>query len=88
LPSLDVESLSSLVAAFSSDDDRAVVAAMDLVAEQCQIHLIPVVMLFHPSRAVVLRALELFEQHRRSGFVWALDRLRQSPTTLMSEPRL
>jgi hypothetical protein len=77
LPSLDVESLTSLVAAFSSDDERAVVAAMDLVAEQRQIHLIPVVMLFHPSRAVVLRALELFEQHRRSGFVWALDRLRQ-----------
>jgi hypothetical protein len=77
LPSLDVESLTSLVAAFSSDDDRAVVAAMDLVAEQHQIQVIPVVMLFHPSTSVVLRALELFEQHRRSGFVWAVDRLRQ-----------
>ena len=77
LPSLDVESLTSLVAAFSSEDDRAVVAAMDLVAEQRQIQVIPVVMLFHPSSSVVLRALELFEQHRRSGFVWVLDRLRQ-----------
>ena len=77
LPSLDVELLTSLVAAFSSDDDRAVVAAMDLVAEQRQIQVIPVVMLFHPSSSVVLRALELFEQHRRSGFIWALDRIRQ-----------
>jgi HEAT repeat protein len=77
LPSLDVESLTSLVAAFSSEDDRAVVSAMNLVAEQRQIDVIPVVMLFHPSTSVVLRALELFERHGRSGFVWALDRLRE-----------
>jgi AAA family ATP:ADP antiporter len=74
---LDVESLTSLVAAFSSDDDRAVLAAMDLVAEQREVQIIPVVMLFHPSKAVVLRALELFERHQRGGFVWALDRLRR-----------
>jgi AAA family ATP:ADP antiporter len=78
LPSLDVESLTSLVAAFSSEDDRAVIAAMDLIAAQRRIDVIPVVMLFHPSSAVVLRALELFEQHRRDGFLWALERLRQS----------
>src|SRR5206468_10678845 len=76
-PDLDVESLTSLMAAFSSEDDRAVVAAMDLVADQHDVRAIPVVMLFHPSPAVVLRALELFEEHRREGFGWALDRLRR-----------
>ena len=75
-PRLNVESLASLVAAFSSDDEREVVAAMDLVAELHEVRAIPVVMLFHPSRLVVMRALDLFEQHRRDGFAWALDRLR------------
>jgi ATP:ADP antiporter, AAA family len=77
LPTMNLESLTSLVAAFSSEDDRAVVAAMDLAADQRGIAVIPVVMLFHPSRAVVLRALELFEQHRREGWGWALHRLSQ-----------
>jgi AAA family ATP:ADP antiporter len=75
-PSLDVASLSALVAAFSSDDEREVVAAMDLVASQQEVRAIPVVMLFHPSRMVILRALELFEQHNRQGFAWAVNRLR------------
>jgi hypothetical protein len=78
LPGVDLDSLTSLVAAFSSEDDAAVVAAMDLAAEQRGIQVIPVVMLFHPSRAVVLRALELFERHRRTGWGWALERLAQS----------
>ena len=77
LPGIDVESLTSLVAAFSSEDDGAVLAAMDLAAEQRGIQVIPVVMLFHPSRPVVLRALELFERHGRSGWGWALQRLAQ-----------
>jgi AAA family ATP:ADP antiporter len=76
-PGLDVASLTSLLAAFNREDERAVVAAMDLVAEERGVDTIPVVMLFHPSRAVVLRALELFEQHRRGGSTWALDRLRR-----------
>src|SRR5262249_18919428 len=76
-PMLDVDSLMSLVAAFSSDDERAVVAAMDLVAEEHHVRAIPVVMLFHPSRAVVRRALMLFERHGREGFAWAVDRLRR-----------
>ncbi len=75
-PDLDVESLSSLVAAFSSHDEREVVAAMDVVASLREVRTIPVVMLFHPSRLVVLRTLNLFEEHQRGGFVWALDRLR------------
>jgi AAA family ATP:ADP antiporter len=75
LPSMNLESLTSLVAAFSSEDDRAVLAAMDLAADQRGIEVIPVVMLFHPSRAVVLRTLQLFEQHRREGWGWARQRL-------------
>jgi AAA family ATP:ADP antiporter len=76
-PDLDVDSLGSLVAAFNNEDEREVIAALDLVAEQHEVHVIPVVMLFHPSQPVVLRTLELFEQHRREGFAWALDRLRR-----------
>jgi AAA family ATP:ADP antiporter len=75
LPSMNLESLTSLVTAFSSEDDRAVLASMDLAADQRGIEVIPVVMLFHPSRAVVLRTLQLFEQHRREGWGWALLRL-------------
>jgi AAA family ATP:ADP antiporter len=76
-PNLDVESLSSLMAAFNSEDERVVVAAMDLVAEQGEVQVIPAVMLFHPSRTVVLRNLEFFDRHQRAGSAWALERLRQ-----------
>lgn len=76
-PRLDLDSLTALVAAFSSDDEREVVTAMELVAAQGEVRTIPVVMLFHPSHEVVARALDLFEQHQRQGFAWAVDRLRK-----------
>ena len=60
LPPLDLGSLEALFAALNSADDGEVIAAMDLLAEEGRARLIPALILYHPSRTVVLRAFEIF----------------------------
>jgi HEAT repeat protein len=48
---------------------------MELLAEGGRARLIPALVLFHPSRAVVLRALEVFAAAQRTDFVSVADRL-------------
>lgn len=78
VPELDLASLEALFAALNSQDDVEVVAAMDLLAEEGRGRLIPALVLYHPSKLVVLRALELFEAERRTDFVPIADRLLSS----------
>ena len=59
-PKLNVRSISSLMTALGSEDEKEVLAAMSLLSEGGQPALLPGVMVFHPSPAVVLRALDLF----------------------------
>lgn len=59
-PDLDMASLETLIAALSNDDDHKVLAAMDLLQETERAHLIPALILYHPSPEVVVHALELF----------------------------
>jgi HEAT repeat protein len=59
LPPLDLGSLEALFAALNSADDGEVIAAMDLLAEEGRARLIPALILYHPSRTVVLRAFEI-----------------------------
>ncbi|MGE0452410.1 MAG: Npt1/Npt2 family nucleotide transporter [Vicinamibacteria bacterium] len=75
LPDLDLHSLEALFGALGSPHDTEVRGAMDLLAAQGRTRLIPALILYHPSRPVVLRALELFERSGRSDFVAIADRL-------------
>ncbi len=68
-PELDMASLETLIAALSSPDDGKVTAAMSLLHETGRTHLIPALVLYHPSPPVVLRALDLFTQARRDDFL-------------------
>jgi hypothetical protein len=75
LPALDLNSLEALFAGLNSADDTEVIASLDLLVAEGRAALIPGLILYHPSRAVVLRALEIFEASGRSDYVALADRL-------------
>lgn len=77
LADLDLHSLEALVGALSSDDDDEVRASLGLFKEHQKAHLIPALVLYHPSREVVLQALELFTFDGRKDFVPVARRLLQ-----------
>ena len=76
-PDMDLGSLETLLTHLNSADDSKVVAALDVFAEQERVHLIPALILYHPSRPVVLRALELFTLSGRQDFLAILGLLLQ-----------
>ena len=78
LPPLDLVSLEILIAALSSSDDSEVIEALDLLEAEDRARLVPALILYHPSRAVVLRALAIFERSLRQDFVVIADRLLSS----------
>lgn len=75
LPDLDLASLEAIFGALNSRDDEEVLAAMDLLRAQGKAKLIPALILYHPSRQVVMRAFELFKDARRADFLPIADRL-------------
>jgi HEAT repeat protein len=75
LPALDLGSLEALFNALNSRDDAEVTGAMELLAAGGRARLIPALILFHPSRAVVMRALDAFAAAGRTDFVPVADRL-------------
>jgi AAA family ATP:ADP antiporter len=75
LPPLDLVSLEILIAALSSSEDSEVIGALELLEAEDRARLIPALILYHPSRAVVLRALAILEKSRRTDFVVIADRL-------------
>ena len=75
LPALDLGSLEALFTALNSRDDSEVIGAMELLDAGGRARLIPALVLFHPSRTVVLRALEIFAAAERTDFVSVADRL-------------
>jgi ATP:ADP antiporter, AAA family len=79
LPPLDLGSLETLFNALNSPDDAEVMGAMDLLAEEGRAHLIPALILHHPSRPVVLRALVHFSRSARTDFLPVADRLLAHP---------
>ncbi len=82
VPDLDLSSLESLLAAMNSPNDRAVLAALDLLCEKDRAHLVPPLILYHPSADVVVRALELMAEAERTDYLPLLDRLltHENPT--------
>ena len=79
LPALDLGALEMLFAGLNSSRDGEVLASLELLAEQHRARLIPALILYHPSRDVVLRALHIFRQGGRTDFVPIADRLDRHP---------
>ena len=79
LPELDLSTLEMLFSGLNSSRDVEVLASLELLAEQHRERLIPALILYHPSRDVVLRALEIFTQRGRADFVSIADRLNGHP---------
>jgi len=75
LPMLDVSALETLFAALNSDKDPEVLGALDLLAAQDRARLVPALILYHPSKPIVLRALGLLVAEKRQDFVPIADRL-------------
>jgi AAA family ATP:ADP antiporter len=71
----DLGSLEAVFAGLNSKNDAEVVGAMDILADEGRVRLIPALILFHPSRDVVLRALDHFARSGRADFVPVADRL-------------
>ena len=75
IPELDLGALESLITALSSRKDAEVLGALDLLAAQSRRRLIPVLILYHPSKLIVLRALALLVEEGHDDFVPVADRL-------------
>jgi len=79
VPHLDLGALETLLKALNSADDAEVLTAMELLVAYQRTHLIPGLILFHPSREVVLRALEYFADSDRKNDIAILQRLQRHP---------
>jgi hypothetical protein len=66
IPDLDLASFEALVSALSSEDDSEVIAALDMFDGYGKTDLVPALILYHPSRDVVMRAFEIFARTERS----------------------
>ncbi len=75
LPQLDLSSLEALFGALNSQKDPEVLGALDLLAAQERAHLLPALVLYHPSKPIVLRALDVLTAEKRRDFVPIADRL-------------
>jgi AAA family ATP:ADP antiporter len=66
VPALDLASFELLVSALSAEDDTEVIAALEMFDAYGKTELVPALILYHPSREVVLRAFELFAKSKRA----------------------
>ncbi len=74
-PELDLDSVGSLLRALSDPDERRALAAIRLLSESGRLSLIPSLVLFHPSPAVVVQALDAFALARRDDLSHLLSHL-------------
>src|SRR5690606_3790255 len=63
---LDLTAFELLVQALSAEDDLEVLATLDLFESYGKTDLVPALILYHPSRDVVLRAFEMFARSERA----------------------
>ncbi|MEM7436047.1 MAG: HEAT repeat domain-containing protein [Myxococcota bacterium] len=69
LQALDLRSLEVLLNALNSEQDQEVLAAIDLFDVYGRAALLPVLILYHPSKAVRERALQVFSEAQDPRFV-------------------
>ncbi|MFK8004229.1 MAG: hypothetical protein AB8H86_31980 [Polyangiales bacterium] len=74
-PELDLASFESLMEALNSPDDQRVLVVLELLGEQDRAHVIPGLILYHPSPNVLTLALELLATTERTDFLPHTDRL-------------
>lgn len=74
-PQLDVASLETLVATLDSQLDNEVVAALQVLEREKKVHLVPALILYHPSVSVVELALSIFTRSERKNAVHVIDRV-------------
>jgi hypothetical protein len=79
-PELDVASLETLIASLDSDRDPEVIAALEVLEREQKVHLVPGLILHHPSDHIVERALDIFTRTRRRNVVHVIDRLLEHPS--------
>lgn len=72
---LDQHSLEALLSALNSDQDEEVMVAIELFEHHDRVDLLPKLVLYHPSTAVALRALECFVAAGDEDFVPIARRL-------------
>ena len=87
LPDLDLGALELLFAGLNSTYDSEVLASLDILAEQHRERLIPALILYHPSRDVVLKALDLFAQIADAPTSSRSPTVSTSTPTVSSRPR-
>jgi AAA family ATP:ADP antiporter len=75
VPELDLASLETLIRTLNHSDDGHVLGALEMLDAQGKVDLIPSLILYHPSSAVVIRALDLFAKSGRRDFTTFADRL-------------
>ena len=75
---LDLHSLETLLNSLSSEDDGEVLAAIDLFSAHGKSSLLPVLLLYHPSKEITLRALQAFTSENDPRFVSVAKRLLRS----------
>jgi ATP:ADP antiporter, AAA family len=75
VPDLDLASFEVLVSALSAEDDTEVIAALDMFESYGKTDLVPALILYHPSRDVVMRAFEMFAKSKRADVQRLLGRL-------------
>ena len=76
---IDVNAAEALVEAMASPDPAQVVAALDLLARRNRTKLIPALILYHDSEAVLIRALEIFGASQRTDWTLLAERLLSNP---------
>jgi AAA family ATP:ADP antiporter len=79
LPDLDLGSLETLMRALNHQDERTVGAALVLLEERERTELIPTLILYHPSPAIVSQAIEIFTRASRRDLELHTERLLEHP---------
>jgi ATP:ADP antiporter, AAA family len=79
-PELDVASLETLLASFESPNDREVLAALNVLEREHKTHLVPALLLHHPSEPVVVQVLILLTRSGRRSAVPTVNRILEHPS--------
>lgn len=79
-PQLDIASLETLIATLDGEHESEVIAAMTVLEGERRSHLVPALILYHPSEEVVEHGIALFARTGRRSAVRALDHLVDHPS--------
>lgn len=74
-PDLDVASLETLLESLDDESDAKVVAALAILEREHKAHVVPTLILYHPSEEVVVAALRMFATARRRVALHAIGHL-------------